>query len=237
MRISTIDRSIETLCLDNSGIDNEALLELIPTLATFSNLKRLYLRQNAISRVPEFEFLPNLEVLDLSENPVVEDVEAAISALERCVTLQHLVLCLPDVESEDDVIVSLPSLVSLNGMALTEELSCQPPSPPSISEPVTLFETEEEREDEPLTMEAVSESPAPEALDLNALNRLDAPTSAHAALAQAQEEAESPIPVPAVEYSTMDQCEREANNIRSSLERFAALHSKFHILPDIPRHD
>lgn len=115
------------LRIDAAGLTS--LDDLVPKLALFPNTRRLYLRKNNLRNIPSLAFLSKLELLDLSGNPEIDDVNVFIENLKDNENLYYLTCKFQSEDDEDNVIVDLPTLKIVNGMVAGEGDERMPEAP------------------------------------------------------------------------------------------------------------
>eukprot|EP00698_Gefionella_okellyi_P019375 TRINITY_DN5930_c0_g1_i1.p1 TRINITY_DN5930_c0_g1~~TRINITY_DN5930_c0_g1_i1.p1 ORF type:complete len:679 (-),score=216.80 TRINITY_DN5930_c0_g1_i1:78-2114(-) len=107
------DSQRETVYLEYAKISD--LQPLVPVLAKFSNLHRLYLYGNKLESLPDdLSDLPLLDTIDLQHNPI-SDINALIPGLSSLKNLKHLII--PDNFRTRDVerlLAHLPQLTTFN---------------------------------------------------------------------------------------------------------------------------
>ena len=88
----------------------------------FADVTTLNLNSNNLRDLPDTlpQVLPNLEVINLNNNPL-EDVVAVADVLAGCPQLKSLFIALSVEEEVDYVLKKLPRLEYLNGLAIDRE--------------------------------------------------------------------------------------------------------------------
>jgi hypothetical protein len=115
-RVMEIVRSTppsDTLYLEYLNLED--LASVLPIVASFKGLRRLYLYGNRLTFIPDnISELESLETLDLSNNPI-SDINALIPGLSSLPSLKHLILPAHSPRDAEMLVAHLPRLETLNG--------------------------------------------------------------------------------------------------------------------------
>ena len=104
----------ESIDLSNQAIDD--LQQLVPGLATLSNLRQLNLGKNRLDSLPDLSELTRVEEINLCGNPFNAGLRAVLAGLISLCSLTKLEMDLASEAEEDSVIMALPNLEVLNGI-------------------------------------------------------------------------------------------------------------------------
>ncbi|GKT26447.1 hypothetical protein ADUPG1_013359 [Aduncisulcus paluster] len=121
----TIDRSTGIFQFDNASLDNTAFAELVTELSRIHvTVRQMYFRRNEITALPKNfgSLFPDLEVLDISENPVLSSSQLLelVDILKKIPKLTTLFIEYSGTDSDEDHIwAHLPTLEMLNDISVS----------------------------------------------------------------------------------------------------------------------